>query len=218
MGTNNSGSPKPYVNSNNGHNLNHTISTQSGPPVSSVLGGTGSTVSERAANAQIAGGVTKEQREHISHSYADMQKIHAEAYRKAKGDDEGEGITFMLKNLPNKYTRDTLIERLQKDYRYDMSFLYMPVDFTTSCNVGYCFINLRTREAADRFQKQYDNTHTRVSFPGYNSNKVAQVNIAAVQGLHANLERLKKSPLLPVMKRNVGWQPILFDAIGTLIP
>ena len=39
-----------------------------------------------------------------------------------------------------------------------------------------------------------------------------------MQGLHGNLERLKHSPLLGEMRKNPGWQPLLFDEHGMEVP
>lgn len=81
----------------------------------------------------------------------------------------------------------------------------MPIDFSTECNVGYCFLNFRSHASAEAFTAAYNQVHTKTCLPGYNSNKVAEVSWAAVQGLTANLDRLKRSPLLPMLKANEGW-------------
>jgi hypothetical protein len=128
------------------------------------------------------------------------------------------GITKMLKNIPNKYSRVMLIERLQRDFKGDMDFLYMPMDFGTNCNVGYAFLNFRTGDGAQQFVDMFDGVHTKVCLPGYNSNKVASVTHAAVQGLEHNIERLGRSPLLPQIMHRVDWQPALFDEDGTMQP
>jgi hypothetical protein len=111
-----------------------------------------------------------------------------------------------------------LINQLHAEYRGKINFLYMPIDFSTECNVGYSFINFRDHETADDFKGKYGGTHTKKCLPGYNSNKIAEVSYAAVQGLQANLDRLKRSPLLPMLKANEGWQPVMFDESGNLIP
>ena len=67
----------------------------------------------------------------------------------------------MLKNIPNKYTRQMLINQLHAEYRGKINFLYMPIDFSTECNVGYSFINFRDAETADDFKSKYGNTHTK---------------------------------------------------------
>ncbi|CAD7947071.1 unnamed protein product [Amoebophrya sp. A120] len=149
---------------------------------------------------------------------AEITAMHKDAYERASQGAEAEGVTMMLKNIPNKYTREMLVRRLEEDYKGSMNFLYMPIDFVTECNVGYCFINFRTQAQADSFKVSYNGWHTKKVLPGYNSNKIAEVSPAAVQGLYLNLERLKRSPLLPMLKANEAWQPLLFDVIGNVFP
>eukprot|EP00391_Amoebophrya_sp_Ameob2_P008412 CAMPEP_0178999326 /NCGR_PEP_ID=MMETSP0795-20121207/9989_1 /TAXON_ID=88552 /ORGANISM="Amoebophrya sp., Strain Ameob2" /LENGTH=1072 /DNA_ID=CAMNT_0020692069 /DNA_START=765 /DNA_END=3983 /DNA_ORIENTATION=- len=149
---------------------------------------------------------------------AKISKMHKEAYERAIENCEGEGCTMMLKNIPNKYTREMLVRRLEEDFKTLINFLYMPIDFVTECNVGYCFINFRTENAANAFKQTYNQWHTKKVLPGYNSNKIAEVSAAAVQGLYLNLERLKRSPLLPMLKANEAWQPVLFDKEGKMFP
>lgn len=106
---------------------------------------------------------------------AKISKMHKEAYERAIENCEGEGCTMMLKNIPNKYTREMLVRRLEEDFKTLINFLYMPIDFVTECNVGYCFINFRTENAANAFKQTYNQWHTKKVLPGYNSNKIAEV-------------------------------------------
>merc|ERR1719362_1494224 len=59
------------------------------------------------------------------------------------------GTTVMLRNIPNKYTRDMLIKRLNMSFEGQFDFLYLPIDFRNKCNVGYCFINFRSLDARE---------------------------------------------------------------------
>lgn len=49
--------------------------------------------------------------------------------------------TLMVKNIPNKYTREMLIQLFDKTERKKYDFLYLPIDPDNSCNIGYAFIN-----------------------------------------------------------------------------
>merc|ERR1719461_2657977 len=51
--------------------------------------------------------------------------------------------TLMLRNLPLDYTRDMLLQLLDKEGfagKYD--FIYLPVDFKTRAGLGYAFLNM----------------------------------------------------------------------------
>jgi len=119
-------------------------------------------------------------------------------------------VTLMLRNIPNKYTRGMLWEDLcAKGYRPAIDFLYLPSDFSNKgCNLGYAFLNFRDGEAAARFVREYDGG--RLSrFP--QSLKVLAVQPARVQGLLANVQRFRNSP---VMSQPEEFQPVIFDFHG----
>ena len=49
--------------------------------------------------------------------------------------------TLMIRNIPNKYTQDMLLEFLDQEHKGRYDFIYLPIDFKNKCNVGYAFIN-----------------------------------------------------------------------------
>jgi len=100
----------------------------------------------------------------------------------------------MLKNLPNNYTRDMLLDLIDSEGfvgKYD--FFYLPIDFRTHAALGYAFINLVSPEDAHVFFCCLDG-FSRWSLPSY---KVCQVAWSSPhQGFESHIARYRNSPLM----------------------
>jgi len=138
-------------------------------------------------------------------------------------DAQGQPVAFttvMLRNIPNKYTREMLVKQLNQDFRGLIDFVYLPIDFKNRCNVGYGFINFRTVESCEIFVTKFNGVDVRKCLPGLNSRKVAEVTPARVQGLDENVRRLRNSPVMNELALHPEWMPLLLDEQGeeTLFP
>eukprot|EP00929_Paragymnodinium_shiwhaense_P047904 TRINITY_DN2429_c0_g6_i1.p1 TRINITY_DN2429_c0_g6~~TRINITY_DN2429_c0_g6_i1.p1 ORF type:complete len:596 (+),score=150.82 TRINITY_DN2429_c0_g6_i1:113-1900(+) len=122
--------------------------------------------------------------------------------------------TVMLRNIPNKYTRDMLVNQLHEGGRYRIDFVYLPIDFKNKCNVGYCFLNFCTPKECQRFMESFNNVEVRQCLPGFNSRKIAEVTPARVQGLEENVRRLRNSPVMTELRYRPEWMPIMLDKHG----
>mmetsp|Transcript_19141 Transcript_19141/g.49092 ORF Transcript_19141/g.49092 Transcript_19141/m.49092 type:complete len:479 (+) Transcript_19141:160-1596(+) len=122
--------------------------------------------------------------------------------------------TVMLRNIPNKYTREMLIKQLSLEFLGQFDFMYLPIDFKNKCNVGYGFINFRTPDACSRFVSQFHGVDVRKCLPGLNSKKVVEVTPARVQGLSENVRRLRNSPVMNQLMDHPEWMPLLFSKQG----
>mmetsp|Transcript_54914 Transcript_54914/g.130905 ORF Transcript_54914/g.130905 Transcript_54914/m.130905 type:complete len:489 (+) Transcript_54914:111-1577(+) len=132
-------------------------------------------------------------------------------------DENGKPVnytTVMLRNIPNKYTREMLIDQLSRDFRGEFDFLYLPIDFKNKCNVGYGFINFRTVEKCAKFVELFDGVDVRECLPGLNSKKVCEVTPARVQGFAENVRRLRNSPVMNQLVGHPEWMPVLFNEQG----
>jgi len=124
----------------------------------------------------------------------------------------------MLRNIPNKYTREMLVKQLNQDFKGRFDFVYLPIDFKNKCNVGYGFVNFRTSASCDEFIARYDGVDVRKCLPGLNSKKVAGVTPARVQGLEENVRRLRTGPVMNELVNHPEWMPLLLDDRGEAMP
>jgi RNA recognition motif-containing protein len=128
------------------------------------------------------------------------------------GTPECECTTLMVRNIPNKYTQRLLVI-LFKQHGFDRTFdfLYVPVDFNTRLNVGYCFINFVSPQFAQQFAKRFHGFH----MPAFKSRKKIHISLANLQGLQPNIKKLQDSSL---MMDTVApeYQPLLFNCTSGL--
>jgi len=126
--------------------------------------------------------------------------------------------TVMLRHIPNRYTRDMLVQRLNKTFTGQFDFVYLPIDFNSKRNVGYAFINFRTPAACQRFVQEFNGVKTRLCLPHFSSQKVCEVSYARVQGRDANMENLRDEKFIERLLERPEWQPLFLDDAGVEMP
>jgi len=150
-------------------------------------------------------------------SYLQSMWSGAPLYQSA-GYGSNPSTTIMLRNIPNRYTREMLIGRLNQSYQSEFDFVYLPIDFNSKCNIGYAFINFRSPQGAQRCFNDFNGQKTKVMLPGFGSSKVCEVSYARVQGRDANMENLRDDKFLEKLTEQPEWQPIFYDEAGIEIP
>lgn len=128
------------------------------------------------------------------------------------------GTTVMMRNIPNKYSRDMLVERLRGDFHGHFDFVYLPMDFKNECNMGYAFINFRSIESCHAFVERYNGVGVQDCLPGIASQKVVEITPARVMGLENNVRRLQTSHVIQVLMKYPDWMPLIFDKDGEILP
>jgi len=129
----------------------------------------------------------------------------------------GQPTTAMLRNIPNKYSQDQLLQEIdQQGFAGSYDFFYLPIDIRNTANVGYAFINFLEAKDFDRFCVEFKDYH----FMRSGSKKIATVSAAVVQGLRQNVENLRKKRVAqgdhgPVLLRE-GRKLSLDEAAGLL--
>ncbi|KAF9292149.1 hypothetical protein BGZ68_010405 [Mortierella alpina] len=115
--------------------------------------------------------------------------------------------TFMIRNIPNKYTQQMLFELINETHLGKFDFLYLRMDFKNRCNVGYAFINFINADVIESFVK----AHVGKKWPRFNSDKICSLSFAAVQGRHALIEKFRNSS---VMDEEPSYRPKIFYTSG----
>lgn len=115
--------------------------------------------------------------------------------------------TLMLRNIPNRYTQQQLIEELEvAGFKDSFDFLYAPAEIGRRGNVGYAFVNFVNPDWAVHcqeelegydFKKHQQKTHR----------KFAVVSVAHLQGLEANLRHYERS--VSGRARSKGYGPVI---------
>ncbi|XP_062219161.1 protein MEI2-like 4 isoform X2 [Phragmites australis] len=122
-----------------------------------------------------------------------------------RGDDSR--TTLMIKNIPNKYTSKMLLASIDESHKGTYDFIYLPIDFKNKCNVGYAFINMTNPHHIIPFYQTFNGK----KWEKFNSEKVASLAYARIQGKAALIAHFQNSSLMNEDKR---CRPILFHSDG----
>ncbi|KAF5879639.1 putative rna recognition domain-containing protein 2 protein [Botrytis fragariae] len=128
------------------------------------------------------------------HNHVDINKINA-------GLDVR--TTVMLRNIPNKVDQAMLKSIVDESSfgRYD--FMYLRIDFSNDCNVGYAFINFVDPMDIIEFVLARSNQ----KWHRFKSDKVAEVSYATIQGRDCLIQKFRNSS---VMLEPPHYRPKLF--------
>ncbi|CAH9104287.1 unnamed protein product [Cuscuta epithymum] len=152
-------------------------------------------ITDRSRSRRVESGVQTE----IKKQYQlDLEKI-------VTGEDMR--TTLMIKNIPNKYTSKMLLTAIDETHRNTYDFLYLPIDFKNKCNVGYAFINMVSPSHIISFYEVFNGKR----WEKFNSEKVASLAYARIQGRTALVAHFQNSSLMNEDKR---CRPILFRSEG----
>ncbi|WJX29326.1 Protein MEI2-like 4 [Trifolium repens] len=116
--------------------------------------------------------------------------------------------TLMIKNIPNKYTSKMLLAAIDEYHKGTYDFLYLPIDFKNKCNVGYAFINMLLPSHIIPFFETFNGK----KWEKFNSEKVASLAYARIQGKNALVNHFQNSSLMNEDKR---CRPIVFHSDGS---
>jgi len=119
---------------------------------------------------------------------------------------DDQNTTVMMRNLPCPLLRDDLIDAMDKHgFAGCYNIVFLPRDYNTGMGLGYAFVDLSSREEADRFT---------LAFEGFcdwpkPSSKVCSVVWSRTQGLSANIARYRNNPVMSEGFPD-SFKPVLF--------
>nr|GMD57848.1 protein MEI2-like 4 isoform X1 [Ipomoea batatas] len=149
---------------------------------------------------------TRSRRNEGSSNQTDNKKqFELDIDRIVRGDDKR--TTLMIKNIPNKYTSKMLLAAIDEHHKGTYDFIYLPIDFKNKCNVGYAFINMTDPSFIIPFYHALNGK----KWEKFNSEKVASLAYARIQGKAALIAHFQNSSLMNEDKR---CRPILFHTDG----
>lgn len=82
----------------------------------------------------------------------------------------------MIRNIPNKYTKEQMLKTINEKFKMNYDFFYLPIDFNNNCNVGYAFINFISVD----FIEDFFNTFHGKKWQLFNSEKICSINYARI--------------------------------------
>ncbi|CAE8632271.1 unnamed protein product [Polarella glacialis] len=114
--------------------------------------------------------------------------------------------TVMLRNIPNRYTAEELLaEMLAVGFQDGFDFFYLPIDFHTKRNRGYCFINFVSAGLAKGFLEAFHQQR----LTRYTTQKILEVAPALTQGFDANVAQYVRKDAQRI--QNPWFRPMIFS-------
>ena len=95
----------------------------------------------------------------------------------------------MIRHIPNKYNMATLIEELSKDFKGKFDVLYLPLDKSNNCNLGFAFINFLDPIHIMHFYDEYRGK----KWQRFNSDKICELAYAKFQGRKELMAHIEKN-------------------------
>jgi hypothetical protein len=108
--------------------------------------------------------------------------------------DSTEKTTVMLRNIPNNYTRELLIELLNAHgAKPHYNMVYLPIDFASNAGFGYAFVNFVAQQEAEAFMNRVQGFRSW----SVSSEKVLEATwSSAHQGIESHIARYRNSPVM----------------------
>ncbi|CAJ1838089.1 unnamed protein product [Sphenostylis stenocarpa] len=152
---------------------------------------------------------TRNRRNEGVSNLADKKQYELDIDRIKRGEDDR--TTLMIKNIPNKlgsiHPRCCWLQLMNAIEEPMILFTYQLISGQNKCNVGYAFINIINPDLIIPFYQVFNGK----KWEKFNSEKVASLAYARIQGKAALIAHFQNSSLMNEDKR---CRPILFNTDG----
>ena len=91
---------------------------------------------------------------------------------------EDQRTSIMIKNIPNKFTRDLLLNTIDQNFKGTYDLFILPTDGSKNKNFGYSFINFLSCYFIPYFYSQFN----KKNWSGTNSKKICEITYSKIQG------------------------------------
>ena len=88
--------------------------------------------------------------------------------------------TLMIKNVPNKFTKDIFLSIFNKEFEYKFDLFLLPTDIKEKKNYGYAFINFINPLDIIYFFYRFNGK----KWPNTNSVKICEIVFSKIQGIN----------------------------------
>ena len=108
---------------------------------------------------------------------------------------EDKRTTLMIRNIPNKFTKDNFLYLFNKEFEGKFNCFLLPTDFNEKKNFGYCFINFLNPLDIIYFYYKFNGKN----WPGTNSKKICEIIYSKIQGIN---KMIRHYPIKSIFIKN----------------
>ena len=111
----------------------------------------------------------------------------------------------MIRHIPNKYSLRYLIEELNYKFKNKYDIVYLPIDYTNNCNLGFAFVNFIHPLHIVDFYEYFIGKRWKY----YLSEKRCELAYAKIQGRNNLLTHFKKGVVMNSLPQEK--KPLILD-------
>ena len=119
--------------------------------------------------------------------------------------------TLMIKNIPNAFSRETILANIDRCCRNKYDFFYLPIDQKTNCNLGYGYINMIDLDSVCTMYREFHGKR----WSNTRSVKVCTICYGRLQSGNENLVEYCSD--WSVMTSDEKYHPLFFKPVKSIV-